>query len=105
VSSRFWLTCCDSSQRLQGVVIVDSEHLMEAHMLAGLSGAHQGAEFCEGHELDPQSAGLIPPAAVGRMLAYGRQVDPADRAPDSEAACRSLGAANARAEAGLAKSC
>jgi hypothetical protein len=68
VSSRFWLTCCDPSRRLQGVVTVGSEHVIGARMRAGLSGADQSAQFCEEHELDPESVALIPATAVGRML-------------------------------------
>jgi hypothetical protein len=61
--------CCDPSRRLQGVVIVDSEHMIEAGMRAGLGGADQGAQFCEGHELDPRECGADPAGrSVGRML-------------------------------------
>ena len=68
MSSRFWLTYCDSSGRLQGVVVVDSGHMIGSRMRAGVSGADQGAQFREGHQLDPESAALIPPTAIGHML-------------------------------------
>jgi hypothetical protein len=68
VSSRFWLTYCESARRLQAVVIVDSEHIIEVRMRARLSGAGHGAQFCEGREPDSESAALTPPTTVGRML-------------------------------------
>ena len=37
-------------------------------MHAGVSGIDQGAEFCEGHELDEATAALVPDTAIGRML-------------------------------------
>jgi hypothetical protein len=30
--------------------------------------SNQGAEFAEGHELDRETAGLVPATAIGRML-------------------------------------
>jgi hypothetical protein len=67
--SRFWLTYCKPTGRqLFGVIILESSHLMSARMRAAVEGIDQGTDFAEGHELDPETAALVPASAIGRML-------------------------------------
>jgi hypothetical protein len=62
------LTYCRPDGRLLGVVIMDSSSIIQARMRAGVKGIDQGARFSEGHELDEESAAVVPATAIGRML-------------------------------------
>jgi hypothetical protein len=67
--SHFWLTYCKPTGRQPfGVIILKSSHLMSARMRAAVKGMDQGADFAEGHQLDPETAALVPASAIGRML-------------------------------------
>ena len=66
--SRFWFSYCDHSGRLLAGLIVDSPSPLQARNCAAIEGADTGARYCEGYELDLESATLIPARAVGRML-------------------------------------
>jgi hypothetical protein len=66
--SRFWFTYCDHSGALLAALIMDSPSLLQAQNRAAVEGADSGAPYCEGYELDRDSANLIPAEAIGRML-------------------------------------
>jgi hypothetical protein len=66
--SRYWLTYHDLAGRLTGVVIRDAPSLALARLQVTSEGLDQGAIFCDGHELDNDSAALIAPDVIGRML-------------------------------------
>jgi hypothetical protein len=66
--SRIWFTYCDLSGRLLGVLILDSPSLLKARERAAVLGTSAGSPYCEGYELDRESADLIPIEVIGRML-------------------------------------
>ncbi len=66
--SRFWLTYSDLAGRPVGVVILDSPSLPLARLQVTVESLDRGATFSDGHELEGDSATLIPPDAIGRML-------------------------------------
>jgi hypothetical protein len=65
---RFWFSYCDHSGSLLAGLIVDSPSPLPARKCAAVEGADAGARYCEGYELDPECANLIPAEAIGRML-------------------------------------
>jgi hypothetical protein len=66
--SRFWLTYRNSSGHLLGAVVMDSSNLMHARMCSAIEVLDQGALFARGHELDRDTAALVPATAIGRLL-------------------------------------
>ena len=66
--SRIWFTYFDPSGRLLGVLILDSPSLLKARERAAVLGTSAGSPYCEGYELDRESADLIPIEVIGRML-------------------------------------
>ena len=66
--SRFWFTYCDQSGGLLAALVIDSPSRLQAQTRAAVEGADSGAQYCEGYELDRDSANLIPPEVIGRML-------------------------------------
>jgi hypothetical protein len=61
---------------------------MHARMRAAVEGIDQGADFAGGHELDPETAALVPVTAIGRMLPMRKA-----------RCCRLLSGANVNGEA------
>jgi hypothetical protein len=66
--SAWWRRTSRSTNRLAGVVIMDSSTIVHARLRAAVGKIDGGAEFAEGHELDPATAALVPAKAIGRML-------------------------------------
>jgi hypothetical protein len=64
----WWFNYCDHSGRLLGALILDSSSLVQARKRAAVEGTDHGARYCEGYELDRESADMIPAAAIGHML-------------------------------------
>jgi hypothetical protein len=64
----FWL-CYRRDARLIGVVLIEAGEIIEARMLAAISGLDQLADFSEGCELRPQHRAMVSPGLIGRMLA------------------------------------
>ncbi len=64
---RFLLTYRDRTGLL-GVLILESSSLAQARLIARLEGANHGAQSCEAHELDGDSAALVPVDLIGRLL-------------------------------------
>ena len=62
------MTYCDLSGAACGVLILDSWSLAQARLRASAEGLDRGRQYCEGHELEGDSATLVPPNAIGRML-------------------------------------
>jgi hypothetical protein len=66
--TRFWLSYCDPSGELLGVVILDSYSLLLARFRAAVTEVDRGARFSEGRKLDTTAAAMVPCPAIGRML-------------------------------------
>ena len=66
--SRFWFTFRDRSGRVCGVLIMDSWSLLHARSRVAVEGLDPEAQVYEAHELEGDSATLVPPSAIGRML-------------------------------------
>jgi hypothetical protein len=47
---------------------MDSQSLPQARNRAAVEGTGVGAPYCEGYEIEQDSAALIPDTAIGRML-------------------------------------
>jgi hypothetical protein len=67
MKSLFWLTY-HRDQSLFGVVIIQAGELLEARMLAAISGLDNGADFLEGHALSAQCAAMVSTGSIARML-------------------------------------
>jgi hypothetical protein len=65
--SRFWLTYRNSSGHLLGAVVMDSSNLMHARMRSAIEVLDQGALFARGHELDRDTAALVPATQRARQ--------------------------------------
>jgi hypothetical protein len=67
VKSLFWLSY-QHEHGQPGVVIIEAGELLEARMLAAVTGLDEGAEFSEGYALSGPCAAMVSARSVARML-------------------------------------
>jgi hypothetical protein len=66
-----WLNYRHPDGRFAGVLVIDSNALIHAHLKAAVYGLDKGLDFAGAHELDEASAHQIPASLIGRLLDDG----------------------------------
>jgi hypothetical protein len=66
--SRFWFAFRDRSGRVWGVLIMGSWSLLHARSRVAVKGLDRETQVYEPHELEGDSAILVPTGAIDRML-------------------------------------
>jgi hypothetical protein len=64
----FWLSYRHTNGSFAGVVMIESNALVNARMRAALSGADEGLLFVSGHVLDSDNTAQVPSDLIGRLL-------------------------------------
>lgn len=64
----FWLSYRHTNGSFAGVVMIESNALVNARMRAALSGVDEGLLFVSGHVLDSDNTAQVPSNLMGRLL-------------------------------------
>jgi hypothetical protein len=66
--SLYWLTYKTAMDRPIGVLIIEAPDLLQARFKAAVFELDRGAEFSEGHALNPEMVARVPERVIGRMM-------------------------------------